>query len=69
MLKLHRQKSEANKLLKKKIFCEVESPKFSEPVQSKSSNGNVIEIAMPKMGESVMEGTIIKWNKKVGDAY
>jgi 2-oxoglutarate dehydrogenase E2 component (dihydrolipoamide succinyltransferase) len=31
-------------------------------------NGNVIEIAMPKMGESVMEGTIIKWHKKVGDA-
>ncbi len=30
--------------------------------------GNVIEIAMPKMGESVMEGTIIKWHKKVGDA-
>ena len=31
-------------------------------------SGNVIEIAMPKMGESVMEGTIIKWHKKVGDA-
>ena len=30
--------------------------------------GNVIEIGMPKMGESVMEGTIIKWHKKVGDA-
>ncbi len=28
---------------------------------------NLIEIAMPKMGESVMEGTIIKWHKKVGD--
>ena len=23
---------------------------------------------MPKMGESVMEGTIIKWYKKVGDS-
>ena len=32
------------------------------------TSGNVIEIAMPKMGESVMEGTIIKWHKKVGDA-
>lgn len=31
-------------------------------------SGNVIEIAMPKMGESVMEGTIIKWHKKVGDS-
>lgn len=31
------------------------------------SGTNIIEIAMPKMGESVMEGTIIKWHKKVGD--
>lgn len=34
---------------------------------NETSSGNVIEIAMPKMGESVMEGTIIKWHKKVGD--
>ncbi|HQI39801.1 MAG: 2-oxoglutarate dehydrogenase, E2 component, dihydrolipoamide succinyltransferase [Ignavibacteriales bacterium UTCHB2] len=33
-----------------------------------SSKGNLIEIAMPKMGESIVEGTIIKWHKKVGDA-
>ncbi len=26
-----------------------------------------IELIMPKMGESVMEGTILKWLKKVGD--
>ena len=31
------------------------------------SSGNLVDIAMPKMGESVMEGTIIKWFKKVGD--
>jgi pyruvate dehydrogenase E2 component (dihydrolipoyllysine-residue acetyltransferase) len=29
--------------------------------------GEVVNIEMPKMGESVMEGTIIKWYKKVGD--
>ncbi len=28
---------------------------------------SIIDIIMPKMGESVTEGTIIKWNKKVGD--
>lgn len=39
---------------------------ITSEVESKRS-GNVIEIAMPKMGESVMEGTIIKWFKKVGD--
>ncbi len=38
------------------------------PKPETSSVANLIEIAMPKMGESVMEGTIIKWHKKVGDA-
>jgi 2-oxoglutarate dehydrogenase E2 component (dihydrolipoamide succinyltransferase) len=28
---------------------------------------DVIEITMPKMGESIMEGTILKWNKGVGE--
>jgi len=32
-----------------------------------SSSQGLIEIEMPKMGESVMEGTIIKWYKKVGE--
>ncbi|MEX1135737.1 MAG: biotin/lipoyl-containing protein, partial [Balneolales bacterium] len=26
-----------------------------------------VEVVMPKMGESIMEGTIIEWVKKVGD--
>lgn len=30
-------------------------------------NGERIEVVMPQMGESVMEGTIIEWSKKVGD--
>ena len=28
----------------------------------------MIDVVMPKMGESIMEGTITKWYKKVGDA-
>ncbi len=28
----------------------------------------IIEIVMPKMGESIMEGTIIEWKKNIGDA-
>jgi len=36
--------------------------------ESSASGGSIIEITMPKMGESVMEGTIIKWHKKVGDS-
>ncbi len=31
------------------------------------NKNSIIEIVMPKMGESVTEGTIIKWNKKVGE--
>lgn len=27
-----------------------------------------VEVVMPQMGESVMEGTVIEWSKKVGDA-
>ncbi len=44
------------------IVVQAESTK---PVTSTSSG--IIEVEMPKMGESVMEGTIIKWFKKVGD--
>ena len=30
-------------------------------------HGSGIEIVMPQMGESIFEGTITKWLKKVGD--
>ncbi len=33
----------------------------------KESAVELLSIQMPKMGESVMEGTIIKWHKKVGE--
>jgi len=41
----------------------VEAPKTATVV----SGGNLIDVVMPKMGESLQEGTIIKWIKKVGD--
>lgn len=28
----------------------------------------IIDLVMPKMGESIMEATILKWNKNVGDS-
>ncbi len=43
----------------------------SKPIENPSTKqigGFIIELPMPKMGESVMEGTIIKWHKKVGDS-
>lgn len=48
-----------------KVFTN--SPVEQKVVERKTEQTNIIEIAMPKMGESVMEGTIIKWHKKVGD--
>lgn len=39
-----------------------------EPPSTTQVGGELIDIPMPKMGESIMEGTIIKWHKKVGDA-
>lgn len=42
----------------------IEQPESN--IDSTLSN-SIIDIAMPKMGESVMEGTVIKWHKKVGD--
>ncbi len=44
------------------------APVIVENVNAKNSSSGILEIAMPKMGESVMEGTIIKWYKKVGDS-
>lgn len=31
------------------------------------SGGDLVDVVMPKMGESVMEGTVLTWHKKVGD--
>lgn len=50
------------------VESKVESPVGGKDQTTSSKSGeSLIEIAMPKMGESVMEGTIIKWHKKVGD--
>ncbi len=52
---------------------ELESEELEPLVQQVEEKSNSVsegltEIEMPKMGESVMEGTIIKWYKKVGDS-
>ncbi len=41
-----------------------------EPVEvnEPAVSSDLVDIPMPKMGESVMEGTIIKWYKKVGES-
>lgn len=41
--------------------------KEPQPSASEAEEGERIEVQMPKMGESVMEGTVIEWAKSVGD--
>ncbi|MCW8811354.1 MAG: 2-oxoglutarate dehydrogenase, partial [Ignavibacteriaceae bacterium] len=63
-------KVESNKEEKssdKKPVEEVESSVESKVSEPANDSSEVVNIEMPKMGESVMEGTIIKWFKKVGD--
>src|SRR5690606_24890946 len=63
-----KQKSEDDKQEADSEEAEDDKKKTSsETSSSKKSSGKTIDIEMPKMGESVMEGTIIKWHKKVGD--
>ncbi len=35
--------------------------------QTASGNGTIVDVVMPKMGESLQEGTITKWLKKIGE--
>ncbi|MBL7977600.1 MAG: 2-oxoglutarate dehydrogenase, E2 component, dihydrolipoamide succinyltransferase [Bacteroidetes Order II. Incertae sedis bacterium] len=43
-------------------------PEPSAPIQKVSvSGGDTSPVLMPKMGESVMEGTVLTWHKKVGE--
>jgi len=54
----------------KKIESKPTQNKIPEVINSEMETGNsagIYEMGMPKMGESIMEGTIIKWFKKVGD--
>jgi pyruvate dehydrogenase E2 component (dihydrolipoamide acetyltransferase) len=38
------------------------------PVEAPVSSGGGTDVVMPQMGESIFEGTITKWLKKVGDS-
>jgi len=51
----------------KTIPAEATSVESSPLVSTTADPGNILNVEMPKMGESVMDGTIIKWFKKVGD--
>lgn len=39
-----------------------------QPAPASSSNGSATPVLMPELGESVTEGTVTRWLKKVGDS-
>ena len=45
-----------------------EAPASASDAAPASGGGARTEVVMPKMGESVMEGTVLEWKKGVGDA-
>lgn len=49
------------------IKVEEVKAKKTEPASTTQVGGELIDVPMPKMGESVMDGTIIKWHKQAGE--
>ncbi|MGB9702591.1 MAG: 2-oxoglutarate dehydrogenase, E2 component, dihydrolipoamide succinyltransferase [Candidatus Kapaibacteriota bacterium] len=62
-------KSENVELKKEEPKIIAESPKIETTPQANTVavSGSLTDVVMPKMGESLQEGTIIRWTKKVGD--
>jgi pyruvate dehydrogenase E2 component (dihydrolipoamide acetyltransferase) len=44
------------------------TPEPEQPAASSSSGGDTTPVLMPELGESVTEGTVTRWLKKVGDS-
>ncbi|PSQ79018.1 MAG: 2-oxoglutarate dehydrogenase, E2 component, dihydrolipoamide succinyltransferase, partial [Bacteroidetes bacterium QH_6_63_17] len=42
-------------------------PAAAEASESRQPSGDEVEVVMPKMGESITEGTVIAWYKDIGD--
>src|SRR5690606_10477176 len=36
-------------------------------LETRPADGGGVEVVMPKMGESITEGTVLTWHKQVGD--
>jgi len=62
------EKKAADESEKEEEKAEKEEEETEESVSGDGDEeGERIEVEMPQMGESVMEGTVIEWAKKVGD--
>jgi pyruvate dehydrogenase E2 component (dihydrolipoamide acetyltransferase) len=52
----------------KKAEAPKAAPAPAAPVEAAIAGGGGTDVVMPQMGESIFEGTITKWLKKVGDS-
>ncbi|HEV3150093.1 MAG TPA: 2-oxoglutarate dehydrogenase, E2 component, dihydrolipoamide succinyltransferase [Acidobacteriaceae bacterium] len=52
----------------KKAEAPKAAPAPAAPAEAATSSGGGTDVVMPQMGESIFEGTITKWLKKVGDS-
>ncbi|HEY3991183.1 MAG TPA: 2-oxoglutarate dehydrogenase, E2 component, dihydrolipoamide succinyltransferase [Acidobacteriaceae bacterium] len=59
---------EEKKSEEKKVEAPKAAPAPAAPVAAATSSGGGTNVVMPQMGESIFEGTITKWLKKVGDS-
>ena len=48
--------------------AEEEEPDEITPKAEPSGEGATVDVVMPKMGESITEGTVIAWYKEIGDS-
>lgn len=60
-------KQEPAKEEKKAEAPKAAAPAPSAPAPTAATSGGGTDVVMPQMGESIFEGTITKWLKKVGD--
>ena len=67
--KEEKEKAEPEKKVEEKRISKTEAEEsgIEKDEKKEIENGEITEVTMPKMGESVMEGTIIKWYKKAGE--
>src|SRR4051794_35602787 len=59
--------SDGTSTAKQPPVTEASSPVQEEKAPAGANGGAATEVVMPQMGESIFEGTITKWLKKVGD--
>ncbi len=52
---------------KKEAAAPAAQPEKTAPAPAASAGGATVDVIMPQMGESIAEGTITKWHKKVGE--